>query len=209
VTRNRDDLRVTRTREAIRSRFLDLLLQKNFNDITVKDIAAAANIGRGTFYLHYLDKYDLLAKVVDCGLDETLHHFHPASYFKNGQIIPKRLIGFTTDIFKYFKENQRFFRAMLFNEGIPNFRSRMQQRFLQKFHHDISGDAVLAAAIDPMSMEILPIFISSGMIGLIAWWFGNGMRVPEAAMARKIYQIMTTGPLRTFGFSVNERSAER
>ena len=52
MTRNRDDLRVTRTREAIRSRFLDLLLQKNFNDITVKDIAAAANIGRGTFYLH-------------------------------------------------------------------------------------------------------------------------------------------------------------
>ncbi|MDF2910727.1 MAG: TetR/AcrR family transcriptional regulator [Sporolactobacillus laevolacticus] len=198
------DLRVVKTRLAIQSRFLDLLLKKNFNELTVKDITSAANIGRGTFYLHYQDKYDLLEKVIEEGLETTIDMFQPHEFISGGQVIPERIIQFILEIFKHFRANERFFRAMLFNEGIPVFRHRMQQRFLKKFHNEVELIGLKDKLTDPATLEILPIFISSGMIGLVGWWFENQMRIPEKDMARKIFLVMTQGPLKTFGLRVEE-----
>lgn len=202
---NTMDLRVVKTRAAIQSHFLDLLLQKNFNEITVKDIAQAANIGRGTFYLHYVDKFDLLDKVMEEGLSATVDHFQPQSSFEDGKLVPSRLIGIVLTIFEHFRENERFFRAMLFNEGIPNFRRRMQQRFLRRFYKEISNMTPITAGADPITMEILPIFITSGMIGLVGWWFQNNMRISEKDMARKVFQMMAKGPIQTLGFNVENK----
>lgn len=57
------DLRIIKTKAAIRKAFLDLLKEKPFNQITINDITKAAMINRSTFYLHYQDKYDLMEKL--------------------------------------------------------------------------------------------------------------------------------------------------
>lgn len=59
------DLRIVKTRKAINDSFYELFEQKDFDKITVKDITEHAQIGRKTFYLHYIDKYDLLDRIVD------------------------------------------------------------------------------------------------------------------------------------------------
>ncbi|WP_240622902.1 TetR/AcrR family transcriptional regulator, partial [Staphylococcus condimenti] len=50
------DKRVVKTRRNITETFLDLFYKKDFEKITIKEIADAAEIERKTFYLHYLDK---------------------------------------------------------------------------------------------------------------------------------------------------------
>ena len=50
------------TKNEIKQALISLLEEKNFNAVTVRDITERAQINRGTFYLHYLDKYDLLEK---------------------------------------------------------------------------------------------------------------------------------------------------
>ncbi|MCR5461769.1 MAG: TetR/AcrR family transcriptional regulator [bacterium] len=47
------DKRVYKTKKAIRDAMLELILQYDYNKITVKMITDKANIGRKTFYLHY------------------------------------------------------------------------------------------------------------------------------------------------------------
>lgn len=54
------DLRVKKTRRAIRSAFYALLLEKPFEKITVKDITERAEINKTTFYAHYDTIYDLV-----------------------------------------------------------------------------------------------------------------------------------------------------
>jgi AcrR family transcriptional regulator len=44
---------------------LTLLEKYDITKITVGDLAELADIGRGTFYLHYQDPYDLLDKIED------------------------------------------------------------------------------------------------------------------------------------------------
>ena len=42
----------------------DLTFEKDFDTISIKEITEFAQIGRKTFYLHYIDKYDLLDQIV-------------------------------------------------------------------------------------------------------------------------------------------------
>jgi AcrR family transcriptional regulator len=57
---NITDRRVVKTRESIRKAFLQLIQIKDFQQITVTELAEAANIDRKTFYLHYNSTADLL-----------------------------------------------------------------------------------------------------------------------------------------------------
>ncbi|MCC5889784.1 MAG: TetR family transcriptional regulator [Alkalibacterium sp.] len=60
----KQDPRLVRTRQSIIEAFIQLSYNKEFSQITVKDITETAQINRATFYNHFLDKYDLLEKVV-------------------------------------------------------------------------------------------------------------------------------------------------
>ena len=72
------DLRILKTRENIKTSFINLLLVKNFKDITVQNIIDEALIGRSTFYDHYYDKYDLYYSKAISFLpkNEILHKFY-------------------------------------------------------------------------------------------------------------------------------------
>ena len=54
------DRRISKTRKAIYTAFLQLLNQKNFEMITVQEIIDLADVGRSTFYSHYESKELLL-----------------------------------------------------------------------------------------------------------------------------------------------------
>lgn len=54
------DIRIIKTKKNIEDTFLNLIKEKPFSDITIKDICDDAMISRSTFYAHYKDKYDLL-----------------------------------------------------------------------------------------------------------------------------------------------------
>ncbi|NEW05960.1 TetR/AcrR family transcriptional regulator [Paenibacillus sp. SYP-B3998] len=59
-----EDIRIYKTKIAIERALIELLKQNDFKDITIKKICDQSLIGRSTFYSHYLDKYDLLEKIV-------------------------------------------------------------------------------------------------------------------------------------------------
>lgn len=58
------DLRIIKTRANIRNSFIELLLEKDFNEITIQNILDQALINRSTFYNHYSDKYDLVEQLI-------------------------------------------------------------------------------------------------------------------------------------------------
>jgi AcrR family transcriptional regulator len=59
------DPRILRSRRMLIEAFVRLLTQKEFEDISIQEIADAATLNRSTFYLHYPDKNALLHAVTD------------------------------------------------------------------------------------------------------------------------------------------------
>jgi len=60
----REDRRISRTRQALRQAFMDLVREKGFAAVSIQDVAERANVNRGTFYIHYSDKYELLDTII-------------------------------------------------------------------------------------------------------------------------------------------------
>ncbi|MBG0787067.1 MAG: TetR/AcrR family transcriptional regulator [Anaerolineaceae bacterium] len=66
------DPRIRRTRGYIREAFRQLLEEKSFKSITVREITERAEVNRATFYAHYEDKYALLHEALQAIFQEEL-----------------------------------------------------------------------------------------------------------------------------------------
>jgi AcrR family transcriptional regulator len=66
------DPRVRRTRQLLQQALHKLLEKKEFDQISVQDIADAATVNRATFYDHYNDKFGLLECMVGSRFNELL-----------------------------------------------------------------------------------------------------------------------------------------
>ena len=58
------DRRIQRTRRALVSAFIELVLTQGYEGLTAEAITRKANVGRSTFYLHYANKAALLAESI-------------------------------------------------------------------------------------------------------------------------------------------------
>ena len=58
-----EDLRVQRTKEAIRHAFTEMICEMDFEKISIKELTERARINRKTFYLHYDSLDDLLREL--------------------------------------------------------------------------------------------------------------------------------------------------
>ena len=59
------DRRIVRTRNALGDAMVALMLEKEFDEITVQQVLDRAGVGRATFYTHYRDKDDLFLSDVE------------------------------------------------------------------------------------------------------------------------------------------------
>ena len=57
--------RIVRSRRMLMDAFVKLLSKKEFEDISVQEIADEATLNRATFYLHYPDKNALLQAMTE------------------------------------------------------------------------------------------------------------------------------------------------
>ena len=58
--KRREDRRIQRTRQALQRAFVEVVREKGFSATSIQDITERANVNRGTFYLHFTDKYMLV-----------------------------------------------------------------------------------------------------------------------------------------------------
>ncbi|CAI6079777.1 TetR/AcrR family transcriptional regulator [Cohnella sp. JJ-181] len=61
---HKPDRRARRTVGLLKQSFRELVEEKGFEAVTVRDIAERADVNRGTFYAHFPDKYGLLDLVI-------------------------------------------------------------------------------------------------------------------------------------------------
>ena len=68
----KNDLRVIKTKNILFNTLLELMKEKQFEEIKVSDICSHAIINRSTFYSHYNDKYELLEEYINTLKDSLI-----------------------------------------------------------------------------------------------------------------------------------------
>lgn len=119
------DLRIVKTKKAIRGAFLELMNENGFAKISVKNIIDRALINRSTFYAHYLDKFDLLDEIEKELLDsmEDIAGNIPLNLIKSGKINP-----YIRDMVSFLRNNGNIFTLLISDKGDPAFSNKFSDR---------------------------------------------------------------------------------
>ncbi|WP_080875774.1 TetR/AcrR family transcriptional regulator [Oceanobacillus timonensis] len=149
------DRRIMKSQKAIRKAFLDTLFEKGFENITVKDITEQADLSRKTFYLHYIDKYDLLDKVVD----EHLKQLREICEQKKD----KGLIEGTIIWFEYFEKHKAFFASLFQSANTVSFRHSLLHFMMDEIDKKLS-ESSLNQLLD---RQITVKFLGTAVMGVL------------------------------------------
>lgn len=173
------DRRILKTQDAIIKAFIELLSEKNFDDITIQNLSDRANISRGTLYLHYQDKYDLLDKLMETHINELQKLCEDAG---DMDFIDGNLIWF-----EYFERNYLFFSTMLASKGAPSFRNRLLALLIEDLSNEVD---TTKGKNKSLNQNIIIQFVGSAYIGILEWWFANKMPFPPRVMAEQIGMLL-------------------
>ncbi|WP_277584328.1 TetR/AcrR family transcriptional regulator [Psychrobacillus antarcticus] len=127
-----------KTKNAIQNAFIDLLLEKKFSKITIREIATIAQVNRETVYYHYEDKFDLLSKIegqLITQLSEKILHLTPNSVLQEAR---GAISTFSKSVFQYIEYHQKVFNTFLSPHSDDAFARTLRQIFVDQF---LSKDA--------------------------------------------------------------------
>jgi AcrR family transcriptional regulator len=175
----RVDRRIIKTQKVIKKAFLELLSEKNFDDITIQDISDKANVNRSTVYLHYLDKYDLLDKLIE----EHINNLGETSEWA----CQEEWIDATRIFFEYFKNNSLFFSTMLASKGAPSFRSKFLELVINGFKDELDISKGKNKGLDE---DIIVKFAANAYLGILESWLKDGMPYPPCIMAEQVGDLL-------------------
>jgi len=191
------DLRIIRTKESIRDALVELIDEKGFEAITVKDITTRAKINRGTFYAHYQDKFDLMTKCEDeimLEMSRILKQNFPsvlAALETNSPI--ETPYSAAVLIFEYLNENSGFMKAVLGPKGDLSFQTRLKD-FIWKTMFGNEPVAIIKEENLLVPGQYLASYIASAHIGVIQQWLDSGREESPQEIARILSTITVNGP---------------
>ena len=175
------DRRIERTRKLLRDSLTELIMEKNYDKITVQDIIDRANVGRSTFYTHFLDKDDLLIGEMSVFRIDVAEHF---------EIQEKGVNPLSTiTIFEHVKENYPLYRAMIGTEGIE-LTSRMAKKKMSEHLEDRINLLVETGHEMPLPAPVIIQFLTGALLNIMAWWLDNKMPYTPEEMD-EMYQKLT------------------
>ncbi len=176
------DRRITKDQEAIKKALIELMSEKSFDDITIQDhCRQKQNVNRGTIYLHYLDKFDLLDKIMEEHINNMSNFCESATEMD--------YIESTVHCMEYFKSNYLFFSTMLASEGAPYFSAVSSLSSISKSSRkDVD---ITKGKNSDQNEDVIVQFVANAYIG--DEWNGglkNGMPYPPRVIAEKVGDLL-------------------
>ncbi|CAK8053891.1 TetR/AcrR family transcriptional regulator [Eupransor demetentiae] len=160
------DKRVIKTRQAIQSAFITLMKERPLDKITVQEITRQAEIGRGTFYLHYKDVNDLYQHIAQEAM-ASIEGVLDADYTQG---IPNLdFVSLCQQIIEKVLENKDIYQGIIKSDTDSYYINNVKKFFIKKIC-ELEG-------FDETSVDhyVEVVFYISGIVGLIESWLRDDL----------------------------------
>lgn len=194
------DRRILKTKHEIRNAFISLLKIKSFNVVTVKDITEEANINRATFYKHYEDKHDLLAKLEEDIIENIKKIIEKRSPVHVQEDVMNQFDFKTkiTAIYTYIEKEKELIEVLISSNGNQSFLTHMQFLLEQLLKRNLQHYKPTKEAAVPK--HLIVVYLASAHLGLIRHWLVKKLDYTPEEMATMISTILINGPIEASGF---------
>ena len=177
------DRRVIRTRDTLGAALVELIREKPFDEITVRQILDRAGVGRSTFYTHYRDKEDLFLSDV-----EDFFALFSTALTRNGADL-RRLVPVAE--FCAHIADMRDFIAALHASGMMDDVFKLGRAF---FARSIEERLRLAGgAGDPARLAAQAHALAGSLFALIDWWIDHGMKTDPKEIDAVFHRMAWNG----------------
>lgn len=183
------DPRVIRTRHLLQSALLELLAEKPFQSISVSDLTKRATLNRSTFYLHYLDKFDLLAQTTRATFSATINETLPsAENFRLENI--RHLTAATCDYLETFLK-----ACSPANKPYePLIEAEIDRVLYDYILGWLSGPEHQER--DQLAVETTAVVVSASVLAMSLKWSRGEVDGSEDEIVEAVYGVLTEGILR-------------
>lgn len=173
-----------KTKQLIQNSFLHILEGKPFEAITIGDIAKTAQINRGTFYLHYIDKFDLLEQMEQQLFTELGTHVDELqSLYLSARSYEQEQEKLAHALFSFIETQAPTLKIFLSDHGRAGFHIRFKNAFSSKVSYNLQQHESFHMHLN-VPLEYFISFITSAFLGLIEQWIQNDLdKTPQEMTA--------------------------
>jgi AcrR family transcriptional regulator len=200
------DRRVNRTRRALRSSLLALILERGYDTVTIEDITSRADLGRTTFYLHYHDKEELFLETLGELVDNLVAQI--AQIPISAWILPgpggSSVVETAAPIvltFQHAADNAGLYRLILRGEAAFSAKRRLHKiinRAVQEFLR-LKQDKENLVINPQVPMDVFASYLAISWLGIIAWWLEEDLPYTPEEMGQMFQKMFLYGAIEVLG----------
>jgi AcrR family transcriptional regulator len=196
----RVDRRVQRTRQLLNDALMSLIVEKDYNSITVQNIIDRANLGRSTFYAHYQDKEDLLLSGIEDVVHSLIWGVENSPVADEGQGESRRVLS-TRPIFRHAQEQFRLHKAMVAGRGIEVIHKTIQTHLSGHLQEQL--ELLLPEGQTPsVPPPVMATYLAGALLTLLTWWLDNDMPYPPERMDEMFQALAMPGVWAALGITL-------
>lgn len=188
MEKKKTDRRIRKTEAQLRKGLLELLKEKNIQNITVQELVDKVDMNRSTFYLHYKDIYDLLEHIEKNYFDD-FHAFMDSHKVVTdiNKINEDKITDTMIDYFRFLKENEDLVTVLIGYNGDLSFSKRQIETLTETIYGWLYDD--LGIVKNQQNEDVFQ-YCTYGAIGLVRNWVINGYQESPESIGRLTSQII-------------------
>ncbi|MHA6603876.1 TetR/AcrR family transcriptional regulator [Aerococcus urinae] len=185
--------RQTDSQKKIKTAFIQLTQEKGFDSLTVTDIARQAGINRGTFYRHYVDKYDLLEQLKAGIYEELQKIFLNDTYQEESHedLIPYQAI---LEAIICLQNNFPLIATLASSKGDPNFMVDVKSIIKELITSRMQKENNFRLSTKDLPMEYALEVLLSSVTSVINLWIQRGGQESPEEVANIIFKAKSLAP---------------
>ncbi len=185
TTATRFERRKRHTHEQIKNATSTLMLRDGYRSLSVQKITALADIGYGTFYLHYAD-------IDDAAWDVVLEVMMTENLRINQCIMEtpqehREFEGWRL-LFEYLVEHRKQYLELFGSQGSAELRRRYQAYMTQVYETGMRAQ-IYNTRID-LPVEFMTQFMAGATLQLLLWWLETPNPYTPEEMAAMLYRMV-------------------
>jgi AcrR family transcriptional regulator len=177
------DRRVARTKSALHGALKSLILRRRYDEITIKEICATADVGRATFYAHYSGKDDLKRDGLERLRTRLLEEVN-----RNGA----RRFAFSLALFEHAREHRHLYHASRTTRG-----GTIALGMIRKIVSELVRKEFATGGAPPgIPRELVVEYVVGAYISVLIWWLDGGAKLPAEEIDASFQRLLPTGTFR-------------
>jgi AcrR family transcriptional regulator len=171
-----------RSRENIRTAYVELIHEKGTIEVTVKEVVERADVNRSTFYAHYQDIYAVLEEIEN-EIVQKLFAFLDASEHTELLYDP---LPFLLRIGRELERNRDFYRLLLETNGSVDFTQKLKDVFLERM---LTDKKAFSQIRQQREFLVCMNLLAGGGVGLFSDWVTGKIDLPMQELASVVNDI--------------------